>query len=66
MPKILTTGVWQYASDLMKVKMSGEEMFITKVEAKHVMEIKGKATLGEIAREMKKTCEIDDGRLVLK
>jgi len=66
MPKILTTGVWQYASDLMKIKLSGQEMFVTKVEAKHVMEIKEKATLGEIARRLKKECEIDDDKLCLK
>jgi len=66
MAKILTTGIWQYASDLMKVKLDGSEMFVSKVEAKHVLGIKDKATIGELARELKKSCSISSGKLEMK
>merc|ERR1711939_414460 len=47
--KRLAPNVFQYTSDLMRVKLDGQEAYVSKIEAKHVLEIKGKATMGEIA-----------------
>jgi len=64
--KDLAEGISQYTSDLMKVKMDGSEMFVSKVEAKHVLGIKDKVTIGELALELKTSCSISSGKLEMK